>query len=78
MSPSYSGRPLRMCPPLSTWHSWLESVAHAGVEVVRAVRGRGVDGAGALFGGDVVGVHAEDGAIEEGMLEGDALELICP
>ena len=34
-----------------------------------------MDGAGALVGGDVGGVGAEDGAVEEGVLEGDAVEL---
>ena len=43
----------------------VELVLHAGVEVVRAVRGRGVDHARALIHGDVVGEHAEHGAIEE-------------
>jgi hypothetical protein len=49
-------------------------VALAGGEVVDAVGGRGVDGAGALVGGDVGGVDAEDGAVEEWMLEGGAVE----
>ena len=49
-------------------------VALAGVKVVDAVGGRGVDGAGALVGGDVVSVDAEDGAVQEGMLEGGAVE----
>ena len=52
-----------------------EAVALAGVEVVDAVGGRGVDGAGALVGGDVVGGDAEDAAVEERMLEGGVLEL---
>jgi hypothetical protein len=52
----------------------IEAVARAGVEVVGAVGGRGVDGAGSLIGGDVVGEDAEDGAIEERMLEGCAFE----
>jgi hypothetical protein len=47
----------------------VQAVADAGVEVVYAVGGRGVDCAGALVGGDVVGVDAEDGAVEERMLE---------
>ena len=38
----------------------VEAVALAGVEVVRAVRGRGVHCAGAGVGGDVGGQHAED------------------
>ena len=49
-------------------------VALAGGEVVDAVGGRGVDRAGALVGGDVGGVGAEDGAVEERMLEGGAVE----
>ena len=49
-------------------------VALAGGEVVDAVGGRGVDGAGALIGGDVGGVDAEDGAVEERVLEGGAVE----
>ena len=43
-------------------------------KVVDAVGGRGVDRAGALVGGDVGGVGAEDGAVEERMLEGGAVE----
>src|SRR5580658_1349503 len=35
-------------------------VLDAGGEVVGAVRGRGVDGAGALLGGDVVGKDTKD------------------
>ena len=42
-------------------------VALAGGEVVHAVGGGGVDGAGALVGGDVGGVGSEDGAVEEWM-----------
>ncbi len=53
----------------------VEAVALAGVEVVGAVGGRGVDGAGAGVGGDVGGQNAEDAALEERMLEGGALEL---
>ena len=52
----------------------VEAVALAGVEVVGAVGGRGVDGAGAGVGGDVGGQHAQDAALQEGMLEGDAVE----
>ena len=51
-----------------------EVVALAGGEVVDAVGGRGVDGAGALVGGDVGSVDAEDGAVEERVLEGGAVE----
>ena len=53
----------------------VEAVAFAGVEVVHAVSRARVDGAGALIGSDVVGQHAEDGAVEKWMLEGGALEL---
>src|SRR6185312_1454650 len=35
----------------------------------------GVDGAGALLGGGVVGEDCEDGAVEEGVGEGGALEF---
>ena len=73
--PSYSGRPLRRRPAASTSQSLGEAVAVAGGEVVGAVRGRGVDGAGALVGRDVVGEDAEDLAVEKGVLEGDAVEL---
>jgi hypothetical protein len=52
----------------------VEAVALAGVEVVRSVGGRGVDGAGALVGSDVGGQHAEDAAVEERVLECGALE----
>src|SRR4029077_18151483 len=44
-----------------------------GVEVVGAMRRRGVHGAGARIGGDVGGQHAEDTAFEERMLKGGAL-----
>ena len=54
--------------------SGVEPVALAGIEVVGAVRGRGVDRAGAGVGGDVGGQHAEDAALEKRMLEGGALE----
>ncbi len=53
----------------------VESVLHAGGEVFRAVRGRGVNHAGAGVHGDVVGQHAEDFAIEKGMLKVEALHL---
>ncbi len=52
----------------------VDAVLLAGREIVHAVRGRGVDCAGALVGGDVGGEDAEDGALEERMLEGDAIE----
>ena len=41
----------------------LEAVLHAGVEVVRAVAGRGVDDAGALLERDVVGQHGKRVAV---------------
>ncbi len=50
-------------------------VALAGVEVVYSVGGGGVDGSSALVSRDVGGGHAEDGAVEEGVLEGCAFEL---
>ena len=53
----------------------IEAVLFAGVEVVGSVGGCGVDGAGALVGGNVVSEHAEDAAIKERMLEGGAFEL---
>ena len=52
----------------------VEAVAQAGVEVVRAVGGRGVDRAGACVGGDVSGQYAQNAAVEERMLEGGALQ----
>ncbi len=42
--------------------------------VFLAVAGRGVDGAGALFEGDVVGQDAERIALQEGMAEDGAFE----
>ncbi len=54
-----------------------QTVALAGGEVVGAVGGGGVDGAGALVGGDVVGEDAEDFAVEEGVLEGGAVQLVA-
>ena len=53
----------------------IEAVLDAGAEVFSAMRGRGVDDAGAGVHGDVVGEHAENFAVEEGMLEVEALEL---
>ena len=44
---------------------WVDLVALAGIEVVRAMRWGSVDCAGALIGGNVVGVHAEDAAVKE-------------
>jgi len=40
-----------------------KAVILAGLEVVHAMRGGGVDCTGTLFGGDVVGEDAEDAAI---------------
>src|SRR6185295_19786127 len=53
----------------------LEAVAHPGLEVVRAVSGRGVDGARARFERDVFAEHAERRPRVERVLEADALEL---
>ena len=53
----------------------VEAILLAGVEVVGAMRGRGVHCAGAGVGGNVGGQHAQDAAVEERMLEGGALEL---
>ncbi len=61
--------------PSSTYWISRQRVTLARGEVVYAVCGGGVDGSGALVGGDVGGVGTEDGAVEEGMLEGDAVEL---
>jgi hypothetical protein len=49
-------------------------VSLAGVEVVGAVGGSGVDCSGALIGSDVGGENAEDGALEEGVFEGGVFE----
>ena len=43
----------------------IQLVLYPGVEVVGAVRRRGVDHARALVHGDVVGQHAEDRALKE-------------
>jgi hypothetical protein len=53
----------------------VETVALTGIEVVCAMRGGCVDGSGAGVGGDVRGQNAEDAAVEEGVLEGDAVKL---
>ena len=53
----------------------LEAVLHAGVEVVRAVPGRRVHGAGARFERHVLAEHAERRARVERVLEADVLEL---
>ena len=51
-----------------------QPVALAGQEVVRAVPGRGVDGAGALFQRDVVGQHDNRLAVVQRMPEAHAFE----
>ena len=56
-------------PASSTLQVSVEPYFDAGVEVVGAVGGRGVDRAGALIGGDVVGEDAEDVAIEKRVLK---------
>ena len=48
----------------------VDVVADAGVEVVRAVRGRRVDRAGARVGGNIGGQHAQNAALQKWMLEG--------
>ena len=53
----------------------LELVAQAGLVVVLAVAGRGVDAAGAAVGRHVVGEHDRRGAIDEGMAGLDVLQL---
>ena len=53
----------------------IKAVLNAGDEVVRAVRGRGVDGACSGVHGDVVAQHAEDGPLQERMSEGRVLQL---
>ena len=53
----------------------VEAVLHAGGEVLRAVRRRGVHHAGAGVHGDVVRQHAENFAIEKRMLKVQALHL---
>ena len=53
-----------------------QRVLSAGREVVRTVRGRGVNAARALFGGDVLGHDAENLSRQERMREGDALQLL--
>ena len=63
-----------MCPPASTRQVGSRQIALAGIEVVGAVRGRGVDRAGARVGGDVGAQYAEDRAFQERMLEGYAFE----
>src|SRR5215469_4840908 len=50
-----------------------EAVFCAGVEVIGSVGGRCVDGSGALLGGDVVRIDAEDRTVKEGVLERHAI-----
>ena len=53
----------------------IESVLHAGVEVVSAVGGSGVDRAGSGVERNVIAEHAEDAAIQKRMGEGRVLQL---
>ena len=53
----------------------VEPVLNAGNEVLRAMRRRGVDYAGPGVHGHVIGQHAENFAVEERMLEVQALHL---
>ncbi len=55
----------------------LESVLHAGVEVVGAVTRRSVDGPGARVERDVVTEHAERRPRVERMLEADVFQLLA-
>ena len=55
----------------------IELVLHPGVEVVGAVGRRGVDYAGALIHGDVVGEHAQDCAIKERVGELYVLQFLA-
>ena len=52
----------------------IDAVSLAGIKVVCAVRGRGVHRAGAGVGGDVGGQTPRIDALEERMLECDAVE----
>ena len=52
----------------------VDAVLDSGVEVVGAVRGSGMNRAGALVHGHIVGQHAEDLAIEKRMGEGYTLK----
>ena len=53
----------------------VETVLHAGDEILSAVRGRGVDHAGSRIHGDVFGQHAENLAVEKRVLEVQVLEF---
>ncbi len=64
-------------PASSTLLVSVELVLDAGVEVVRAVRGRGVHHAGAGVHGDVVGEHAENCAIEERVCKVQRTPFCC-
>ena len=55
-------------------HHHLRAVAHAGLVVVGAEAGGGVDAAGAGVHGDVVGVHDQTGLLQEGVLGQHVLE----
>ncbi len=52
----------------------IEAIAAAGIEVVRAMSGRRVDSAGTLLRGHVIGVDAEDRALQKRMLKRHAIE----
>ena len=54
-----------------------EIVLLAGVEVVDAMAGSGVNDAGTLIERDVAGEHAEDLQRQEGMLEFCVLEMVA-
>jgi len=62
-----------MCPPASTRQVG-SSEYLAGVEVVCAMRGRGMHRPGAGVVGDVGGQNAQNSAVEEWMLEVNAVE----
>ena len=76
--PPNSSTVSRKCPAGPIGRVDLEAVPHAGVEVVGAVTGRRVDGAGAGVERDVVGEHAERIALVERMPETDALRAASP
>ena len=76
--PPNSSTVSRKCPPGPDRRVDLEAVAHAGVEVVRAVARRRVDRAGAGVERDVVAQHAERDARVERVLEADAARAARP
>ena len=73
--PSYSGSPFLDTARIIHVAGLVEPIADAGIEVVRAMRGRCMDSTGALVGSDIFSIHAEDFAIEEGMME--CLSIQC-